>query len=473
MRRLTAALGLLIVVTSTFAAGRAPDPRCWTVDTADGAVGQCDAEGTFHTLGVTAFEPTMGAAPDGSLYYATTPRGGVAVGFGAGISASRDGGQTWEDVTPEIAGQYIPPETNDPYAYVDPFTGRAFAFHMGPILTCSILSWTDDGGQTWDFNPVGCAPTGVWDHQTMVAAPPTDGTTTLGYPNVLVSCVNAIYAAECGRSLDGGRTWQHTVPVHLNTDVATEGCGAQHGHLASDTSGFIYLPTSQCGKNPAVYISRNSGLTWEPSIINEMDMPFEDPAVQVDAEGTIYASWHDNLGQLWFATSRDVGATWSGALRITPPQVVSLLPTMVVGDPGHIAIFFAGTDDRAFLVDDGSEDFEVEAEEVAWGAYVTYATNANAGAPMFTTIDTTGDDPIMRGDVCPIEGRCTYQIDFIGSTITPDGQIFGSLIDGCLQECVEDEERGNDVAGTGWAIVATVPGLDLCAETCPKFPVAS
>ncbi len=481
MRRFLLPL-VALAVTVTGLAAQAPraEQLCWTGaptavtdpttdDAPFGAQEACETAGVWHSTGFEAFEPTMGAAPDGSLYYATTPDLGVALGWEASVAASQDGGESWEDIRPNTAGIDTPPETNDPYTYVDPGTGRVFAFHMGPILTCSILSWTDDGGETWDSNPVGCAPTGVWDHQTMVAARPVDGVETSGYPNVLVQCVNAIYAAECGRSLDGGRTWLHSVPVHANSQAANN-CGAQHGHLAADEAGTIYLPTSECGSSAIVYVSRDSGFTWERSVIDGAETPFEDPAIAVDADGTIHAVWADFHGAMLYSSSTDSAATWSEAVRISPAEVTGKMPSIVAGDGGGVAVVFVGTDDYPYGYQSAATDYFPE--DVEWGGFVTWSTDAGQPGQTWTTVEATGVEPLMRGDVCDIDARCQHQIDFLGSTITPDGRVFGALIDACPETCTID--TGNDVSqsngGRGTGVVVTIPGVDLCEATCPRFP---
>lgn len=482
MRVLVVATLLLPFLIAT-ATSTGANEHCATYTPSTEATDACELEGEVSRLmqdpvtPFTGFEPTMHAGPDGDLYYALSDTNGVAIGFGAGVARSLDAGATWEEVSPRFQNRRIPPETNDPYVYVDPWTGRVFNFHMSPILTCSILSWSDDQGETWTTNPAGCGPTGVWDHQTIVAAPPTEGTDLLGdYPNVVVQCVNAIYAAVCARSLDGGLTWTHGTPVHVNDAVTDEWvndnyqCGAQHGHLASDSDGTIYLPTSQCGRHPVVFISRDSGLTWERSQVSERDMPFQDPTVAVDGAGVIWVAFQDQEGVLWLSHSADGGANWSDEVRITPPGVIGTKPAMVAGDAGRIAVAYPGTDDVASFSAIGGLSQE-EQRQLVWGGFWTVSTNALDPDPTFTTVEATGDDPLMRGNACVSEGRCDFQVDFIEATVTPDGQVFASLSDGCIRACVTTPGADNDAGRVGAAVAITfdLTDLDLCAATCHRF----
>lgn len=427
------------------------------------------------------FEPTLGATADGDLYFSTTPTSGVAIGWSASVARSEDGGRKWEDVGPHLpTGHTMPPETNDPYIYVDPATGRVFTFHMGPILTCSITSYSDDDGATWHSNPAGCGPTGVWDHQTMVAAKPRT-LTTVGYPNVLHQCVNAIYAAMCSRSIDGGLSWQPSVPVHINDqavhqeeeDNSPYACGAQHGHLAAGPDGTVYLPTSQCGTAPAVFITQDDGLTWERSEIADMDMPFVDPTVSADSKGNLYAAWINEAGWLYYSVSRDGGFTWDKYVKLGN-GVTANMPVIVAGDPGKAVIAYPGTDDLDKGYDTegygtGSSGDAKFTAAVEWGAYLTVTHNGLTQRPKFDTVLTTGKDPIGRGHICGSGTRCAYLIDFIEAVIGPDGRPYASFVDGCTGKCGKDPKLPND-PGTGLGLLATLQsGPPLCANRCWRY----
>lgn len=431
---------------------------------------------TTYSLGMESFEPTLGATANGDLYFSITPTIGVAAGWSASTARSTDGGKTWADIGPRAGGKTIPPETNDPYVYVDPGTGRIFQFHMAPILTCSISSYSDDGGETWTTNPVGCAPTGVWDHQTMVAAKPRT-VETRGYPNVLVQCVNAVYALMCGRSLDGGFTWQHVPPVYINDYVVDEGCGAQTGHLTAGPDGTLFLPTSVCGTHPSAFISKDDGESWTLSVMSKMETPFVDPSISVDSKGNLYGSWIDNKGFLYMAVSHNDGKSWSKPVEVARGWTTNM-PVIVAGDPGKIAIAYPATDDlpkgyktEGYSARGGNPEVT---RAVTWGANITTSTNALDDDPHFDTVVTTGDDPLGRGVICVAATRCDYLVDFIEAVVGPDGRPYAAFIDGCTGLCTKSPDAPNDSrpTGRGIAFIATVPWVRLCASLCWRYEQA-
>ena len=427
------------------------------------------SEPTALNVGFESFEPTLGATSNGDIYFSITPTT-RAIGWDASIAKSQNGGKTWKDVGPRLPTQHsIPLETNDPYIYVDPGTDRVFTFHMSPILTCSVMTYSDDGGKSWDYNPKGCSPTVVWDHQTMVAAKPRT-LPTVGYPNVLHQCVNAVYAAMCSTSIDGGLNWGPSVVAYEN-DKASSLCGAQHGHLAAGPDGQVYLPTSRCGEKPMVYISDDDGLSWRQSVIADMDTPFVDPTVSVDSKGNLYAAFIDERGFLYFTTSTNDGKKWAKPTPIAEGYTANM-PVIVAGDPGKVVVAYPATDDlpKGYDTEGYLDGNQAElAKKISWGGNLTVSHNALSPKPSFKSTVATGKDPLGRGKICVRGTRCEYLVDFIEAVIGPDGRPYAAFSDGCIEACSTSAVEPNK-PGTGVGVMATLQtGPRLCAKTCWRY----
>jgi hypothetical protein len=340
---------------------------------------------------------------------------------------------------------------------------------MQPILACATLSYSDDGAKTWTNNPAGCAPTGPWDHQTMVAAKPRT-LQTVGYANVLHQCVNAIYAEMCSRSVDGGLTWLPATVAWPNDKFGVSGslCGTQTGHLAAAPDGTLYLPTSDCGTFPTVGVSRDDGLTWTRVKVANIAMPFDDPAVAVDNSGNVYVAFYDKVGQLWFSTSRDAGKTYSTPVKMASDRITAGKLAMTVGDDGKVALAHVSSGSIPGQEPGKAALSTADKAQVRWGAFMTVSTDALSASPTFSTLEVSGTDPLFKtAAACGPAFRCTYIVDFIEATITPDGRPYGAFVDGCTNASCKGS-GGNNVSGTGIGAVASLD-VDLCDARCPRM----
>jgi len=393
---------------------------------------------------------------------------GVAIGWRPGTYMSDNGGTSFRDISPAVVGITAPPETNDPFIWVDQETGRVFSFHMAPILACAaMMSFTDNQGASWTTTPLGCGGQLPYDHQTMVASKPRT-VVTQGYPNVLTQCVNAVHSEECSHSLDGGITWLPT-PAYAN-EYASQLCGTQTGHMAAAPDGTIYLPTPLCAHSPAVYVSDNDGLTWTRRVIDgTKSIPFVDPAIAVDELGNVYASFIDSDGSMWYSVSKDKAVTWSTPVLVAE-GITGHLPALDVGDPGKVVVAFPGTDD----LEDGfatpgypSGDADL-VNSVEWHAYMAISYNALDAAPTFEVVRASGDDPLVRRAECSRGNRCGYHVDFIDVTIGPNGYPYAASIDGCTNvSCITNPLASNNEGANGKGVIATLAsGTPLCATGC-------
>ena len=238
----------------------------------------------------------------------------------------------------------------DPILFTDPRTNRTFVSQL--LGGCSLMAYTDDDGQSWTQNPVGCGIGAAADHQTVGggAFAPTATGIGVGYPDITYYCAQAVVSAQCSASHDGGLTYGPGVPIYTALD-----CGGLHGHIMVGRDGAAYVPNADCNGRQGFSVSTDNGLTWSVEAVPGSTTQDEsDPAVGVGAAGTAYLGFAQSRGA--GGTSPDVSVYRNGAF--TAPYDVSggrisnvQFPRMVAGDDNRAAFAFLGTttpgDDQA------------------------------------------------------------------------------------------------------------------------------
>jgi hypothetical protein len=425
-----------------------------------------------YPVGREAAEPTLGVNRNGTGFFAAATFDSVAAGTlpRTVVMRSRDGGRTWEGVSPPLPEplQSEPPVNGDPMVYVDPDHGEAGrVFSLDTYDAAGMwLIFSDDEGETWGRNPVVLDP-GVTDHQTIFSGPPTPELAPLVdllYGKVVYVCYNTVATSPCVRSLDGGQTFTKAglpyvglEPHNPNADpggsfgfFGVPGlCGGLTAHVRTDRDGRVFLPAGRCAV-PAISISEDGGLTWsEVFVSSSVQFPHtaQDPApgldndfehenpVAVDAAGNLYMVWWDHNDRLPYLTiSRDHGRTWSAPLMVGPPGVQEVnFPTLDAGDAGRIVIHFPGT-----VVGDRSDPLR------PWNLYDVVSTNALDADPLF--VFATGNDPAQPIHRGPCLGRCAGMFDFLDVVVAPDGVpeasqgFWGAAVDTCDPACEQHDD---------------------------------
>ena len=369
------------------------------------------AIGTYYGIGMSTFEPTIGATSDGNLYM--TSWGNGPAGSTAIVKCTGMNGMITQ-LEYSCANSYDPllpvPNSNDPYVYVDQWTDRIMKFDMHALLGMTV-EWSDNEGASWSL-PTPATSYSVQDHQTIASSP---------YPAALhattwVFCINGNWEAPlCSTSFDGGNTWSPEVPG------APLGCssGGLSAHIEGGGDGNFYRGNIGCsGDGYSIYRSTNGGFTWteHPLPTEESGTAdtwnFEEAQVSVDEGNNVHAMWMGLDNMPYYSNSQDEGGTWSDPLMIAPPNGLegSGFPAITSGAAGRVALGYVGTTGGGI-----------------WNGYLSVITDAFAEQPLITTVQVNEmDDPLDTTEGCGYN-RCGGFGDFIDVIVDHEGRVWFGL----------------------------------------------
>ena len=369
-----------------------------------------EAEATYYGIGMTTFEPTMGITQTDTLVmssYGNGPAGSTAV-VSCGLIGMTDLTYTCENVYDPIAPV---PNSNDPYVYVDPWTGRIMKFDMHALLGMTV-EWSDNDGGSWFGPTVATAAYSVQDHQTIASS----NRPAIAHPTTWMYCINGNAPHPlCAASEDGGSTWG---PETSGAPIDCQS-GGLTAHLVGSVDGNFYRGNIGCdGSGYSVYRTTNAGITW-----TEHKLPTEgsgtantwnaeEAQVEVDSEGNVHAMWMGVDNMPFWSYTTDQGSTWSNATMIAPPIGLegTGFPVVVAGDAGTVAFGYVGN---------SGED--------NWNGYLTYATDAFNQTPLFTTVQVNGlEDPLDLTVDCGYN-RCGGWGDFLDIRVDAYGRVWWAL----------------------------------------------
>ncbi len=338
------------------------------------------------------------------------------------VAQSQNGGATWSGLSNSVIPGIEPPT----WMSIDPQTGRIWFVTGvptssppstdGATICGGALSWSDNGGKTWQNNPlVGCPAEGA---EKVIEGPaPAGGTKPHGYPHVVYYCANANDGVNslpvyCYKSLDGGRTFSFT---GANPDpTPPPGCTvtthrARAGVVAPN--GDLYFPTVLCGGSLGVTVSSDEGATWHniPTGITGITDRLYIASIASDYAGNLYFSYLGPNGLPQLIISRDGARTWSSPITVTAPGLTNAMRVAITASrPGAIALAYYGTSD--------GQNYD---------GYITESLNALSKAPVFWSASTNNpSSPLVLGSNPTTFGD---RLLYATAVMTPNGAVWAGF----------------------------------------------
>jgi hypothetical protein len=275
-----------------------------------------------------ASDPWVSADRGGTVYFAGLPA--VLTGdeplTAIVASRSRDGGRSW--AVPATLAE-IGPGREQPAITGSPTrSGRAYAVWADFATTDLKFSRTSDGGSTWSAPVVihQAGPAAI-DLVPRLLVLPDQTLLTVFARGDLENGVGELWAA---RSRDDGRTWRPAVRFSTTPfgsfpdDMGIELPQPQYPSAAVARDGTVYVTVEANATTRSGVIalarSRDGGRTWRTATLPGVRGYAFEPAIAVDADGTVGVTWYDlrndRIGDaaltadVWFAHSHDRGASW-------------------------------------------------------------------------------------------------------------------------------------------------------------------
>jgi hypothetical protein len=392
--------------------------------------------------GATAPTFTVTPAPNGLGTDSGEPSVGVdvktgAVMFQAGLQTLRitgapTGTSTWTDVGSPLTSTV----TLDPILHTNRATGRTFVSQL--LGGCSLMAYSDDDGGAWTQHPFGCGAGTAADHQTVGSGPYPASLAALAAVSpihqAVYYCAQAVAAASCARSDDGGLSFGAASPMYTAAQ-----CGGLHGHAKVAPDGTVYVPNADCGGQQGVAFSNDGGTTWQVSTVPGSKTQDEsDPSVAIGTDGSVWLGYQQDASSggtssttpyVVRGTRNGTTITWGTPVAVNP-QVRNLqFPAAVAGDAGRAAFAYLGTTTAG---DDQAATFP--------GVWHLFVSTTYDGGATWTTTDATGADPVQRGCIWLGGGSndCRNLLDFIDATLDGTGHVVVAIADGCTAACVTD-----------------------------------
>ena len=372
---------------------------------------------------------------------------------------------------------------SDPIGFTDHTSStanRVFAAELTLLSPDTVkISHSDDDGVTWVPDQTGGVASAV-DHETIGGGSYHAPVPAVVFPHAVYYCSQDIAAALCSRSDDGGSTYGPSVAIY-----PLSSCTGLHGHVKVAPDGTVYIPNRACGNvpllnggNTAVVVSTDNGVTWTVRAVqNSSDLSTgatDDPAVGIDAAGTIYCLFAQNGTNAAVGISTDQGQTWTNIFDVGAGLGLTnvAFPAAVGGDAGRAAVAF-------YASKAGSGGSSADGYTGVWHLYVAETFD---GGNHWTTTDATPTLPMQRMGLLRGGGGAMDRnlLDFFDITVDKDGRVLVGYVNGCsggdCSQAPVNPDGSTSVTGNTYSATATIArqssGRRMFAAKDPASPTS-
>lgn len=255
----------------------------------------------------------------------------------------------------------------------------------------STVSVSKDGGKTWTASPVGSqVPYNDREWNTVDSK---------GRGYYLGRTFTPGVATWVARSDDGGLTWLQVGNPWISGPGADEAnMGRQNGGMIAnpktDAIGVVY---SCATRAVCVSTSSDQGMTWKQAVAarGEGSVANLFPAIAADTDGNWYVAYAESVKDgghvIKIAASAD-GRTWGEPIAVTTTSATRLMPWIVAGDPGRVAVAWYETDVLADSNDVG------KMKDARWNVALAVGVDALGESPTFDVRNVSAE-PVHKGSV--------------------------------------------------------------------------
>lgn len=399
---------------------------------------------SYAIYGITQAEPSIRVDSTGRMYVAAPAAQGI-------------GCEMWRVSSTNLADQTFikPPDLGLGGGDCDLALSNTIpAGQSHPTVSMSSLyllnllsSVSTDGAVTWSPpNPAVSQVVGD-DRQWMAAAEP--GVVYMSYHVVLTNNI------QISRSTDGGLTWvlanltpgpgngQAIDAAHIPQALYNNELGPivvdMHATASPKPIYTIFTAPDSLAENTNtvagslatmnhdVFLatSRDAGSTWTDTLIfkGPVNRTYDHifPALAIDAGGGFWAAWVSDEEHVYVVhgTASLTGAvTWTKPVRVdTGTTLANVYPWLVAGAAGRAdLVWYSGTSTNAALTNnDPNNTWSVRLAQLSFGKSLSVTSNVVAS-----------DHVIHNGDICTTGVTCQSTsrnlLDFFQVALTPDGR---------------------------------------------------